>query len=127
MIDEYYETTVESELIKENYYDNIVLFFKYYGAYNKIRGTDAVKQLYFALNPLFIDKGRYMYHLLHKILERGEAEGHLTKEMTIDEIEEFLLVIARGLVYDWLLHGGEYDLESKMVKYIENMRQVFVR
>lgn len=125
-LDESYETTVEPTLTEEDFYDNVILYFKHYAAYNSARGTDAVRQLFNTLNVLFIDKERYMFTLLTKIIKRGEEKNQLTKEMTVEEIEEFLLVVARGVVYDWLIHEGDYNLEEKMGKYISEMRHIFV-
>jgi len=125
-IDDFCETTVEPKLTKEDFYENIILYFRHYAAYNSARGTDAVKQLFNTLNVLFLDKNRYMFKLLREIIRKGEEKNQLTKEMTPDEIQEFLMVVARGVVYDWLVHDGDYDLETKMVKYISEMRYIFV-
>jgi AcrR family transcriptional regulator len=125
-IDEYYETVVKAELVEDDFYDNVIIYFKRYAEYNAARGTDAVKQLFNTLNVLFLDKNRYMYKLLLEIIQRGEEKNQLTKDMTVSEIEEFLLVVARGVIYDWLLHEGDYDLEEKMVRYISEMRHMFV-
>lgn len=125
-IDEFYENTIEAQLVEEDFYDNIIIYFRNYAEYNSARGIDAVKQLFNTLNVLFLDKQRYMYKLLLDIIKRGEEKNQLKKGMTVNEIEEFLLVVARGVVYDWLLHEGDYDLEEKMVKYISEMRHIFV-
>ncbi len=125
-IDEFYEETVLPQLTEEDFYDNIIMYFKHYADYQQLRGTDAVKQLFNTLNVLFLDKSRYMHKLLLEVIRKGEEKDQLTKDMTPDEIEEFLLVAARGVVYDWLLHKGDYDLEAKMVKYIAEMRHIFV-
>ncbi|MDD3168822.1 MAG: TetR/AcrR family transcriptional regulator [Eubacteriales bacterium] len=125
-IDVFYENTIEAQLVEEDFYDNVIIFFRHYAAYNSVRGTDAVKQLFNTLSVLFLDKERYMYRLLLEIIKRGEAKNQLTKDMTVNEIEEFLLVVARGVIYDWLLHEGDYDLEERMVKYISEMRHIFV-
>jgi TetR/AcrR family transcriptional regulator, fatty acid metabolism regulator protein len=125
-LDEYCETTVTPKLTEDDFYDNIILYFKHYAAYNSARGTDAVKQLFNTLNVLFLDKSRYMFKLLHDIIKKGEEKNQLTGEMTSDEIHEFLMVVARGVVYDWLVHDGDYDLETRMVSYITEMKHIFV-
>lgn len=126
-IDEFYENNADEIMFEEDFYDDIILFFRHYATYNSARGTDAVKQLFNTQSVLFLDKKRYMYRLLTDIIKKGEEKNQLTKGMDINEIEEFLLVIARGVIYDWLLHEGDYDLEDKMVKYISEMKHVFVR
>ncbi len=126
-IDVYYENTVADQLDKEDFYENIILYFKHYAEYISARGIDTVKQLYNTQNALFLDKSRYMYKLLNEVIKRGEEKNLLTNDLSIDEIEEFLVVVSRGAVYDWLLHNGDYDLEGKMVKYISEMRHIVVR
>lgn len=124
-IDEFYEDTVAAQLVEEDFYDNVILFFKHYAAYNSARGLESVKQLFKTCNPYFIDKSRYMYKLLIGILEKGKANNQLISDMTVEETENFLRVASRGVVYDWLLHEGAYDLEARMVDYITRMRNIF--
>lgn len=126
-IDAYYENTVADQLVEENFYDNVILYFKHYAEFINARGVDTVKQLFNNQNVLFLDKSRYKYKLLAEVLKKGEEKNLLTKEMSLDEIEEFLMVVSRGTVYDWLLHNGDYDLEGKMVKYISEMRHIVVK
>lgn len=126
-IDVYYENTVADQLVLDDFFDNIILYFKHYAVYLNARGVDTVKQLYNTQNPLFLDKSRYMYKLLTEVIKRGEEKNLLTKDLSLDEIEEFLMVVSRGVVYNWLLHNGDYDLEGKMVKFISEMRHIIVR
>lgn len=116
-IDEFYQNTVEAEMVNEDSFDNIILFFKHYAAYNAARGTDAVKQLFNTENMQFLDQSRYMMRLLKKVIADGQEKGQITKEMDEEAIMKFLLIAARGVVYDWLLHNGDYDMTAKMEEY----------
>jgi len=120
-IDEFFQNTVEAELVSENSFDNIILFFKHYAAYNLARGTDAVKQLFNTENPQFLDQSRYMMKLLKKLILTGQEKGQITTEMNEEEIMDFLLIAARGVVYDWLLHDGDYDMSQKMEEYFARL------
>ena len=126
-IDAYYENTVADQLVQEDFYDNVILYFKHYAEFINARGVDTVKQLFNNQNVLFLDKSRYKYKLLAEVLKKGEEKNLLTNDMSLDEIEEFLMVVSRGTVYDWLLHNGDYDLVGKMVKYISEMRHIAVK
>jgi len=126
-IDEYYRSTVEKLLCKEDFYENIILFFQYYARYNAGRGIDSIKQLYATQTSLFLDKDRHLYMLLARILKQGEEKDQITKEMEISEIDDLLCVTSRGLIYDWVLHGGTYDLEEKFLKYMMILRPVIVK
>ena len=125
-IDEFYENTVQAQLDKEDSYDNIIFFFTQYAAYNSARGTDAVKQLFNTENSQFLDKSRYMFKLLVDLIRAGQEKNHLTKKLEAEEMEELLLITARGVVYDWMLHGGDYDMTEKMEYVISKMRPIFV-
>ncbi len=126
-IDEFYENTVAAQLVEADFYDNVILFFRHYAAYNSARGIESVRQLFKTQNPYFIDKNRHMYQLLISVLERGKEHNHLTNNMNVAEAENFLRVASRGVIYDWLLHEGDYDLEMEMVRYITHMKPVFVK
>ncbi|HML37654.1 MAG TPA: TetR/AcrR family transcriptional regulator [Bacillota bacterium] len=124
-IDEFYKHTVAAQLDKENSYDNIIFFFKQYAAYNSARGAEAVKQLFNTENFQFLDKSRYMFELLVGLIRGGQEKNQLTKALTADEIEELLLITARGVVHDWMLHNGDYDMEAKMEDVLSKLRRVF--
>ena len=36
-----------------------------------------------------------------------------------EELARFLFVMARGIVFEWSLYDGSYDLEATMHKYIQ--------
>jgi AcrR family transcriptional regulator len=123
--DEYFEETVAENLNKENSVDQILLYFQYYAKYNLLSGLDTVKQLYNSNNKQFIAKGRYMQNLLQKIIEEGQEKSEITDIYSSEYIVEFLFIATRGLVYDWCLHEGEYDLEDRMVAYVNVLLGIF--
>jgi AcrR family transcriptional regulator len=123
--DVFFKNQVFQELENKKPLDQIVGFFQHYARYNQDRGVDAISQLYNTKNKLFIAKSRYMHILLEKILQAGQVRGDIKKDMSIQGIADFLFVMARGTVYDWCLHDGEYDLEANMVKNIERLLTIF--
>lgn len=125
-IDEFYESTVTAELVKEHFYENVLIFFKRYAAYNAARGTDAVKQLYNTENALFLDESRYMFRLLRQVLQNGKDKNQFTNNLTVEEAEELLMVSARGVVYHWMLHNGDFDMEVKMEDTLIKLKPIFV-
>ncbi len=125
-IDEFYESTVAAQMVEDHFYDNILIFFKHYAAYNAARGTDAVKQLFNTENALFLEKSRFMFQLLRQVLQTGEEKNQFTKNMSVEDAEELLLVSARGVVYHWMLHNGDFDMEAKMEDYLLKLKPIFV-
>lgn len=124
--DDYFEQVVAQNLNEDNAKDQIMLYFHYYAKYNIISGFDIIKLLYNSNNKFFIEKGRYMQNLLNKIVDEGQKKSEITTEYSAEYIVEFLFISSRGLVYDWCLHDGDYDIEEKMADYIEKLIKVFI-
>ena len=127
MADEYFKNEVAHQLEKDNLssVDRIVLFFKFYAKYNMERGLENDSQIYNTKNKLFIAKDRYMINLLREIIAKGQAENEIFGEMTPESITEYLFIVGRGVVFDWCLHDGDYNLEEKMEKFMRRLVVIF--
>jgi TetR/AcrR family fatty acid metabolism transcriptional regulator len=126
--DEYFERVV-SRYIKKSEGSSqarVSLFFRYYAKYVLKQGFHNISQLYGTKTKLFAVKGRYMQELLKQIIDAGQQAGEIANEMTPDQITEYLFVASRGVVYDWCIHDGSYNLESKMVEYMNRLATVFL-
>jgi AcrR family transcriptional regulator len=128
--DEYFEATVAPTLENADkacvvIVDQIISYFRYYAHYNLNRGLSNIMQLYNTKNKIFVKKGRYMQELLEKIIARGQERGQLSKEMRPEDVVEYFFIFARGVVYDWCIHEGRYDLEQKMDSTIRRLLRVF--
>lgn len=123
--DIYFKNDVANQLTGKNIMDQILTFFSYYADYNQDQGVDAISQLYNTKNKLFIAKGRYMHVLLKKIIEQGQAGHNLITEMPPQEIADYLFIMARGIIYDWCLHDGDYDLKEAMIVHLTRLIPIF--
>ncbi len=117
--DDYFKDEVEDKLTSESTLENIMIFFRYYAKYNNERGIENTSQLYNTKNKLFIAKGRYMKTLLEEVIVKGQEKGDVRTDMSPEEIVDYLFVFTRGIVYDWCIHEGDYDLEEVMDKQME--------
>lgn len=124
--DNYFENIVEKNLSGKNSEENIIIFFEYYAKYNLFTGLDTVKQLYNPNNTLFITKGRYMQELLIKTIQNGQEKNEILINKTAEEITEYLFVAARGIIYDWCIHDGSYDLIDFTKNYFKNLIEIFI-
>ncbi|MBP2659518.1 MAG: TetR family transcriptional regulator [Firmicutes bacterium] len=124
--DDYFRNEVANKIDNPNAADQILDYFRYYAKYNVTSGIDTTKQLYTSHNKLFIAKKRYMQVLLQDIIQKGQARNQLVKDLTPEEITEYLFIAARGVVYNWCLHDGEYDLEEAMLNYMKRIIETFV-
>jgi len=101
--------------------EKIINFFGIYADYNMWRGLEFTKHLYGVQNNLFKKKGRKLQTVLQNIIEEGQKSGELNKSMTAEEAVEYLFVAIRGVVYNWCLHDGEYDLREYMLNFVRKL------
>lgn len=123
--DEYFHDEVVAKLISIHSLDKIVEYFDYYAKYNESVGIDTMKQLYNSNNKLFVNKGRYMQTLLQDIIQKGQEKNEICKNMSPEEITEYLFITARGITYDWCLHDGQYSLGESMHNFIKRLIIIF--
>lgn len=102
-------------------------FFRQYAAYTASTDIEFTKHLYNTNNKYFLTTDREMYQLLHSLIENGQKQNTITDVMNADEIVNYLFIAARGLVFDWCLHDGEYSLEEAAKNYFVRLIPVFVK
>lgn len=124
--DDYFLDVVANKLKSDRTEDKIVEFFCYYADYVVHRGLEFSKHLYNTNNKMFIKKGRHMQTVLRGIIEEGQLQGDIKSDMLPDETVEYLFITARGIIYDWCLHEGEYDLVEFTRSYMRRMVKVLV-
>jgi AcrR family transcriptional regulator len=120
-IDEYFLNNVFDKLNEGTSVERINSYFEIYAVYNVERGIEFVKQLYGVHNNLFITKGRYLQTVLKNIIEAGQENGQITKDMSSDEIVEFLFIAIRGVIYHWCLNDGQFDLVERVSQYSKRL------
>ncbi len=115
--DEYFLHTVAPSLVEGTFEDKICKYFRDYAQYTVARGIEFVKNLYNVYNTMFIKKGRHMQLVLLAVITEAQAAEQIRIDMSAEEIVEYLFIAARGIVYDWCLHDGDYDLCEFMDRY----------
>ncbi|MDR1130801.1 MAG: TetR/AcrR family transcriptional regulator [Oscillospiraceae bacterium] len=120
LADKYFADVVAPMLDKPSALDNLLLFFENYAYYNaRHTSLRLTKLLYNADNTCFIrDADPGMLSVLRNVVERGLASGELDQSMGADEIVRFLMRAVRGLVYDWCIRDGGFDLKEAMRDYV---------
>jgi AcrR family transcriptional regulator len=122
--DDYFLETVSSDMKDGSTNDKIVRFFCYYADYVVHDGLDFVKHLYNPWNKMFIKKGRSMQAVLESIIVEGQRLGEIQTGIEPDEIVEYLFIAVRGVIYDWCLHDGQYDLVEFTRNYVKRLIKV---
>lgn len=57
-----------------------------------------------------LDRNRFYFRLLEKIIEDGRKSGELTEELSVSETIKFYSLEERALVTDWCMNNGDYHL-----------------
>jgi len=123
-IDYYYEDTVEAELRGEPSSD-IDIFFRQYAKFHVDKGYEHTSMIIKIQGDFFLDRNRYMIVRLFKLVDDAKDAGVFKKGYDTELIADFLLIVARGLLFDWSLAHGEYGLVAKMDAYIKLAKQSF--
>ncbi|HPJ95017.1 MAG TPA: TetR/AcrR family transcriptional regulator [Deltaproteobacteria bacterium] len=105
--------------------DKILLTVNTMARHAKQRGLDAVRQIYKgqldAATASFISKKRPFYRTIREAVAALQDQGAISSEIPPDEYADCLMTCARGVLYDWCLHKGRYDIEKSMDTYFRKI------
>ncbi|MDD2842430.1 MAG: TetR/AcrR family transcriptional regulator [Tolumonas sp.] len=124
--DRYFEEYVSMQLKAPPGQPRIIEYFAHYAEYCQHVGLDTVKSLYNPDNKLFIKYDRFMLQLLKQVINEAQTQQLVVVELSAQQITEYLLIAARGVVCDWCLHDGRYDLSDMMQQYITRLLPIFM-
>jgi AcrR family transcriptional regulator len=119
--DEYFSTKVVNSLRKKCIPDQIVEYFDHYARFNVASGVETTQQLFSPKIKFFIQEGRPMLEILKDLIRKGQEKKEIRGDVDAMELVRYLFVMARGVVFEWSLYDGNYDLEARMHKYMENL------
>lgn len=121
--DVYFSTVVAQELraSRESAAEKILAYFDSYVDFNLGTGIKTMQQLYTPKTKFFVKKGRPMQAVLKDLIVDGQEHGELTTDKGPDALVTFLFIFARGIVYEWCLCDGHYNLKKYMREYMGKM------
>lgn len=119
--DEFFSNLMIAGLKQASIPEQIVEYFDHYAKFNVASGVDLTQQLFSPKIKFFVKIGRPMLTLLQDLIRKGQEKGEIRADAEPEELTTFLFIMARGVVFDWSLHDGRYDLEATMHKYIETL------
>lgn len=124
--DSYFDEKVRPQLTQQKATDRILFFFSEYAKYSSVYTTyKLTKLLYNADNTWFHRSGSSMLSILTGLCREAKESGEFSTEKTPEEIAVFLMVCARGIVYDWCLEGGTGDLAGTTGEYVGLLLSAF--
>jgi len=116
--DEYFSTRVLSGLKTGSVPEKIVDYFDYYAKFNVSSGVELTQQLFNPKIKFFIRKDRPMITILEDLIQEGQEKKEIRTDDDPEELSRYLFIMARGIVFEWSVYEGSYDLEALMHKYM---------
>ena len=117
--DEYFSTQVIAGLKSGSVPERIIEYFDHYAKFNVRSGMELTQQLFNPKIKFFIKKDRPMLTILDDLIQEGQQKREIRADEDPEELSRFLFVMARGIVFEWSVYDGSYDLEAQMHKYME--------
>jgi len=117
--DDYFSTHVVNSFNNGSFPEQIVEYFDHYAKFNVDCGVETTQQIFNPKIKFFIEEGRPMLAMLEDLIRKGQEKNEIRRDTDTKELVRYLLCMARGVVFDWSLYDGSYDLEAKMHEYME--------
>jgi len=119
--DDYFSTQVVSSLDDMSIPEKIIEYFDHYARFNVDCGVETTQQIFNPKIKFFIEEGRPMLVMLEDLIRKGQEKNKIRADTDAKELVTYLLIMARGVVFDWSLYDGNYDLEDRMHRYMQNL------
>jgi len=124
--DRYFRQEVPALLTASDWPAKVVEFFStYYGGLIESDGIELCRQLFVPTNDLFLREDSGMTAALEGIIEMGQSAAEISRQKDARSLAEFLFVVARGVVFDWCLHNGGYDIRKALQEHVEATLMAF--
>lgn len=90
---------------------------------------DILKQIYtyhiHSDNEYFFSEKRSLFVSLNAVIIEGQNNKEIRNDMSSKEITWKILRFIRGIIFDWLIHDGNYALEETTIKELSLYLNVF--
>lgn len=114
LADQYFEETVAPLLTQKTARERILCFFEHYARYCADITSITLTSILFNSNNKCFDRHSDMgiLRILPEIMAYGQSSGELLRDEAPLAMSRFFMVSVRGLVYDWCIHDGSYDIHE---------------
>lgn len=112
--DTYFEEEVTASAQKLPFREQIKYFFHEYCAMAERNGIELTRKMYVPDNTLFLSRTQGMHQVLLDLIDAAQSAGRFSAEKTPQAVSDELFLIARGVIFDWALREGAYNLQEKM-------------
>jgi len=78
--------------------------------------TQAYKYILTTEYKYTLSEDRYIYKILKEFVEEAINNKEITSVLSTKEITDMILRLARGVIFDWCLNEGGYNLKERTLK-----------
>lgn len=128
LADETYENFQKKDIKYIDQTDNILAFIEYVLIVIRDHtGLEFISIVYssqiklFEMERFLISPNRSYYKILEELLEKGVANNEFGLRFSVKRTVEILTTIIRGVIYDWCLHKGSFDIIEYGVEIVAMM------
>ncbi len=129
-IDYQFEKEVYPMLIEDEPMESILKYLEYQCSIPAKKGLDLVKNTYKAQidygNEFYLSKNRGLPHGLYLLIERAIESGVIKKHVSAEQLMNELLIISRGIIYNWCVSNGKSDIQLDIRRMATNYLKAFI-
>ena len=124
-------TEIDSELIKKPC-EAIMKFFLDYANRWKMLGADLTTQIFINFQKIYINPHTYTLkdsesiNSLSRFIKSSQESGCFDSTADPMKTANMIMLIGRGVVYDWCMQNGNYDLSERALE-VMGLIKFFVR
>lgn len=127
--DAYFEDVISNLIEDKSYFDLILEYIGFQMQYAVDSGVDFMIQLYRAQlangNEFFLSEDRSLVKGLYYLINRALEEKELEAEIDCKQIGNEVLIITRGLIFNWCQCEGSFNLRKKADIMVRNYLYVY--
>lgn len=127
--DNFFKENIIGKLKSQDEISRILEYIDYQMQYAIDVGIDLMIEVYKAQITegvdLFLKSSRGLPEGLLQLVSQAQEKGAITKSQEAESITAEILIISRGVIYNWCQNKGSYDLRSYCQKIITNHLECF--
>ena len=113
--DDFFSAFEDAAALQKPPEEVLMEYFRQYARLNEGMGVEYVQLLVSPQNREVFQGNQNFELILERLLEGYQRAGRLSRRYTPAQWRTYLMVCARGVVFDWPIHNGPgYDLTTQM-------------
>lgn len=123
--DSFYENLMDS-LTAKTPYEKIIEYFDKSSAHIAANGIEIVKQLYVPTSDKIQGGIPENFGAVQGIVQDGQDCGLFSADISAAEITTYLFTLTSGIIFEWCLNNGDFDLRERTRQFVGYGLQAFL-